>query len=88
MYVLHTRVPTSLITLEFGRGMCLLYTYIYIIFTLIQKTITYNLCFNLRIKIQLKINTTLLRNTNSIKLHQPQLPNANTKGKHSVPSSI
>ena len=43
--------------------------------------ITYNLPYTLRNKIKHKPKTKLLRNTNSIKLHQPIA--SNTKGKNS-----
>ena len=39
--------------------------------TILKKSITYNLTYNLRNKIKNKSNTRLLRNTNTIKLHQP-----------------
>ena len=43
----------------------------YKILTILKKTITYNLPYNLRNKIKHKPNTRLLRNNNSTILHQP-----------------
>ena len=43
----------------------------YRILTILKKTITYNLPYNLRNKIKHKPNTRLLRNNNSTILHQP-----------------
>ena len=43
----------------------------YKILTIFNKTITYNLPYNLRNKIKHKPNTRLFRNNNSTKLHQP-----------------
>ena len=46
----------------------------YTILTILKKTITYNLPYNLRNKIKHKPNTRLLRNNNSTILHQPIYP--------------
>ena len=42
-----------------------------LLITIFKKTITYNLPYHLRKKIKRKTNPRLLRNTKSIKLHQP-----------------
>ena len=56
----------------------------YKILTILKKTITYNLPYNLRNKIKHKPNTRLLRNNNSTILHLPITHASNTKGENSA----